>query len=396
MASWQLKCIEDLKDAVSNKTPESLILEYKGSKVLTKSDTGKIAKTVAAFANSVGGQFVLGVEVNSDHEPERLDGGFKGKSKTDWIHQIISAHTYPPVPQVDVLELMDSGGLYYCINVPRSLDAPHQASDNVYYRRRGSLSVPMDHYEIEDIRNRPKYPSAPLRIALETNAGYGALKFENTNSNDDVIDIQCDIDSTVELDSTHCDFLVQNGIRSIQPQRAYHIPIGHVGQMLRENPSASITLKTNYQFRGEIVSEKQELHLDVLSHSIVWKTPIHEALGEIKEEVSKLSRTTEKIVSSLAPLETISDGTGVRLSNVTMKSCKGEEVRLDPFDYDWKGYKIIADLTTEDAIKLRQLFHTMISPEEANSKYEELPSSVRESFESKFEIPFRTDQSANS
>lgn len=78
----RFRTLADLQSIVDLALGEDLSLEYKASKVLEKSDTNTISKAVCAFANSVGGQLVVGIQ--SDEEARRtLDGGVRGASRHD-------------------------------------------------------------------------------------------------------------------------------------------------------------------------------------------------------------------------------------------------------------------------------------------------------------------------
>ncbi|NBC12736.1 MAG: hypothetical protein GVY09_05225 [Gammaproteobacteria bacterium] len=154
--------LDDLRSIIEGEIPESVTLEYKGPEAFQDKD--KICKTITALANSAGGHFIIGIE-SENEKPIRLRG-FEGKhSKIDWIYRIVNNHTYPVVEFLQVNELIDRDeGKYYVIKVSQSPQAPHQSSDKKYYKRRGTHSDPMEHYEIEDVRNRPKRMLSPLSI----------------------------------------------------------------------------------------------------------------------------------------------------------------------------------------------------------------------------------------
>src|SRR5688572_30640406 len=108
------RTLDDFRSVIANDIPESLVLEYKRSAVFNDMDS--ICKTVTAFANSIGGHFLIGIEAKNG-KPTRLDGGSIGPSKLDWIHKIINANTFPPVETLRVWELPEDGGNYYAIEV---------------------------------------------------------------------------------------------------------------------------------------------------------------------------------------------------------------------------------------------------------------------------------------
>ena len=185
MAGNFYKSLDDLRAIVSDDIPEGVTLEYKGSSVLLDRNISTICKTVTALANSVGGNFIIGIESKAG-KPIRLDGGIPGLSRRDWIHKIINSHTFPALESVEVFEIHDATGSYYVISTPVSIHAPHQSNDLRHYKRRGSHSEPMEHYEIEDVRSRPKQLLAPLRIALFTQDQLAFLHFRNESASDSI------------------------------------------------------------------------------------------------------------------------------------------------------------------------------------------------------------------
>lgn len=160
MALSSYTTLDDVRAIVANQIPEGLNLEYKGSSVLINRDANALCKAVSAFANSAGGTFIIGIEMDN---LAPADDGTPGPSKRDWIFQVINGGTFPAIESIEVREFPASTGTIYVVDVPPSAQAPHQSKDNKYYKRRGSRNEVMEHYEIEDVRNRPKRPLAPLR-----------------------------------------------------------------------------------------------------------------------------------------------------------------------------------------------------------------------------------------
>jgi len=166
---WTEDDILSLKDS---RAQESLYLEFKSSKSLAKDDQAKneISKDVSAFANSDGGDILYGI---LEHEKAPcsfgdIDGGIDIHDITpEWLEQVIQSRIQPRIPGVRInpIELASThpGRFVYAIHVPQSPDAPHQASDKRYYKRFNFSSVPMEDYEVRDIRNRQRRPMLRVR-----------------------------------------------------------------------------------------------------------------------------------------------------------------------------------------------------------------------------------------
>jgi predicted HTH transcriptional regulator len=150
MEPTKYRTFDDIRSIVTNGIPEGVSLEYKASEIVANRRIAKLCKTVTAFANSAGGQFVIGIE-EKDNLPVKVDGGVPAPSRRDWIHQIVSTHTFPPVEAFEVFEIADARAIYYVVDVPASAKAPHQFEGR-YYKRRGPHCEVMEHYEIEDVR----------------------------------------------------------------------------------------------------------------------------------------------------------------------------------------------------------------------------------------------------
>src|SRR5258708_2084259 len=89
MTAKKYQTIAEINRIIADDMREAVSLEYKSSTILNSKGIGAICKTVSALSNSAGGQFIIGIE-SKDGKPVRLDGGFSGPSKLDWLHQIIN------------------------------------------------------------------------------------------------------------------------------------------------------------------------------------------------------------------------------------------------------------------------------------------------------------------
>ena len=377
--------IEDIDSIVSNKIPEGVALEYKSSDIISRGKTDAICKTVSAFANSVGGKFVIGVE-SEDGEPVRLDEGVSGSSRRDWLFQIINAKTFPAVESVDVHEIKGPSGWYYVITVPPSPQAPHQSADNRYYKRHGSHSLPMEHYEVEDVRNRPKEQLSPLRIDLIAMQGIGFLKLRNDHASASVTKLRCEVSSNVEFERDGIDCLGTRGLRELRAQTEKDFILDGIGLMLEKNPEAELSVVATYDFQGTSLKESTTFYLGDFAESAVVNSPIVRALSEIVKRADNISREIEKLGRSMGRISEIADGSGLRLSQRTLMALKDLDQKFDPSEFDWQGYKIILDISNDEALSLYSVFWTMGDAEQKQKDYEKLPSDLRRKFETRFRV----------
>jgi hypothetical protein len=157
---------DDVEILIKDKVKENLSLEYKRSLSLNKNDQKSItelSKDISAFANSVGGTIIFGVEEdNKTQTPIKIDGGFKpDEISGDWLDQIISSNIQPKLKvriKPIALSKTNPGSFIYVVYVPLSETAPHMASDKRYYYRRETRKEIMEDFQVRDVLNRKTTP----------------------------------------------------------------------------------------------------------------------------------------------------------------------------------------------------------------------------------------------
>lgn len=146
--------------------------ERKGGDLLT--DSGyreKIAQALSAFANSGGGQLIIGVrdDLSIDGVPET-----RGRTRTrDWIEQLIPNLLIYALQDFRVHEVerdpqsaIPVNRVVIVIEVGDSALAPHQSESNkVYYHRSGGRSEPAPHHYLKMLWSRETYPSRRVAYA---------------------------------------------------------------------------------------------------------------------------------------------------------------------------------------------------------------------------------------
>jgi hypothetical protein len=187
----ELKTKAHLQRLVDEGLEESLTLDYKDSRALTRDGKGpdELCKDVTALANSAGGQLVYGIEEDkATKKPGRVDDGVAdAKITREWIEQILNSRVEPRLSGVTTARIeMGNGQFGYVITVPQSQTGPHQAPDQKYYRRFDLQSVPMHDYEIKDVMRRSTTPILYVKFAFP-NGERTTLNFPaNKDSADEV------------------------------------------------------------------------------------------------------------------------------------------------------------------------------------------------------------------
>ncbi|MCL0095256.1 ATP-binding protein [Dehalococcoidia bacterium] len=141
-----IKALGDIYRLIDDRIEEGLTLKY-------KKDLGNnhdIAKEVCALANSEGGTLIYGV-ISKDRIPTGLSW-IEGDNVEERIQNVISASIQPKFDGLCVFPYPNPDGhkqAVFVVEVPRSPSMPHMTNSR-YYKRRGSVSSPMEHDEIKN------------------------------------------------------------------------------------------------------------------------------------------------------------------------------------------------------------------------------------------------------
>ncbi|RUT35600.1 ATP-binding protein [Paenibacillus zeisoli] len=170
---------DEILKLVKNRVKESIHLDYKACASLDLKDKTKneLSKDVSAFANSDGGLLIYGI-VEQGNEPERIDEGYDPNVITrEWVEQVINSRIQRRIDGIRIYQVdlhkTNPGKVIYVISIPQSIDAPHMAFDKRYYKRFNFESVPMEDYEVRDVRRRMEVSNLRVKLSLLKNADEG-------------------------------------------------------------------------------------------------------------------------------------------------------------------------------------------------------------------------------
>ncbi len=175
--------LKDIKltdiEAFCREYAEGIRVEYK------RELNREIAKTVAAFANTMGGIWVIGVETDpATHMPKFPLAGIDAPTTAGIKDRIINSCVsgiYPAiVPEAAVVPLSNLDRSICVVRVEESLQAPHAIENSTrVYIRTGSQSNPTDFSEIDRIayflerrKNAESRRDALLTRAMERSRYY--------------------------------------------------------------------------------------------------------------------------------------------------------------------------------------------------------------------------------
>ncbi len=290
--------LEDLKALIANKIQENIHLDYKASPALSKKNLNEIAKDVSAFANSDGGVIIYGVKENGQI-PEALDQGVRNTEiNREWIENILNSNISPKIPNLKIVQIpKTTDSSYFVLIIPKSYYGPHQAPSKHYFKRYNFSSCPMEHYEIEDLRNRKKIVSS--LVVLDMEFGYpGSIMFVITNpGNAPAQNIlfefseQLTWGTNAGMPSVLCD-----GMRYLSPGktlRFFHNLAGVIFKEEYEGPSSfSTTVSYDHPELGARHTETFFFDFNDFRGAVYSRETI-----QLEQHLARIARAVEKIAS---------------------------------------------------------------------------------------------------
>lgn len=166
--------LDDIRQLLEQEEQENLMLEYKSSMAIgdwTDSKRNELAKDLCAFANSAGGIIVIGIGEEA-HKPAIIDDGVDTRlANKEAVESALMARVAPRIDHLTIQEIPNPAHpfhSYFIIGIPRSMRAPHMCTPfHRYYKRYNFECVPMEHYEVEDVRRRQSEPALAFHCALQ-------------------------------------------------------------------------------------------------------------------------------------------------------------------------------------------------------------------------------------
>lgn len=133
---------EDIKEFCERGIPESKHLDYKDE---IPKEVEKIAKTIAAFANTQGGILIFGIKDESDRPKPPFEGISFREGLRNRIEQISRGHI-EPVPFIETHVCPpEQGRTFVIVRIPQSTLTPHIVTGHkAIYVRTGESSTPED------------------------------------------------------------------------------------------------------------------------------------------------------------------------------------------------------------------------------------------------------------
>lgn len=162
--------LDDLRKFFSSPQEESSVVEFKSGGV----EINDLFKEITAFLNTEGGLLIIGTPKEKTIqkgknkikicEGELTYSSFRNK---DWLYQKIASNIVPVPTDLRIEEFLTENGNIFVIDIPQSLNPPHQSSsDGRYYLRLERDAKPAPHGIVQALFNKRKVPKLIAEIEV--------------------------------------------------------------------------------------------------------------------------------------------------------------------------------------------------------------------------------------
>lgn len=382
--------IAEVNQLIANRVQESLHLEYKDSRAILDGEfREKLTKQISAFANSDGGLLIYGVQ-EQGNLPVGMDNGVEHKlCSRERIESLILNGVSPRIEGIRIAVLPVSTSTSICsIEIPKSFGGRHQSSDHKYYKRFDFQSVPMEDYEIRDVRNRRRV--VPRLVSIEVVIRRGSLVYLTVSNVGDQTaeDVRFDLpDELLPWVKEQKMRLLINGIKHVQPKQEYSFRYSFTSAVVRDDSpvpnSFDITVSYRHPEMGQRISDTFHFDLRDYYGSALFESDIHEHGKEIKEAIKKLTDELTKLNAYVGRLAPVAKATGLDLSVSTLRNLghlvkgDGQLEKLDPENASYDVFMEVLGVDVETADRLEGFFRQGTS----DSGLEELEGMTRQLLE---------------
>lgn len=139
---------DDVVEFCNQEIPENPTLDYK------KDFPNNLQKSIASFANTLGGLILIGVDEDTQSKPNLpINGIDNERGLAERVTNIILTNLTPPVfPEIKICENSDKSRVIVIIRIPQSNQSPHAINKNTQvYIRTNNKSTPEELASLERI-----------------------------------------------------------------------------------------------------------------------------------------------------------------------------------------------------------------------------------------------------
>lgn len=341
---------------------ESATLEFKSCRLFDQKNDKifeTLSKEITALANSIGGVLIIGVEEDTDRRISKIVPVADGKKHEAWIEDGLLSRITPSL-HLAITRIEADGGHLLVIDVPLSLNAPHQSADKRYYARRLFRVDPLLAFEVDDIRRRVAaiasgaslsvlFQGAAISFAI-TNEGIGA-----------VFNVWIEIDG-IENSAIAKFWTPGLGRPYTEPFRIIHPGenrnfLGAGFDFFQDHLEDRMDVTLHYADADENQHRKTYTYYLKDFHSTIrLSSPQEKLLEQGTKNLEKLERTLSELARDIHEIrERAFHPSGFNLSRTTLAVLSGEEnVKWPGEALSFQALAEVLDVDFETAAKIQQ------------------------------------------
>lgn len=316
----------DLKAMIAAGVQESVHLDYKGSDSLYLPGNHKdISKDVSAFLNSDGGLLVYGI-TELDHLPTGVDAGVPHTSfSRERLEQIILSNISPRPSGIEISQIPLSGThSAYAVGIPKGYSPFQDSRSHRYYKRFNFQSVPMEHYEIEDLRTRRLSIEKLMTVEVEIRHGVLVHLIISNPGTLPAGEVRLSFEPTFPWYDQPPPPFITDGAKALAPGARLHFFYDTYQKLLAPaNPRPAafvVTASYRHPTADTMVVDQFPFDLNDYNRSAVINSEVVDVGKKLEEALKRIQSELHDLHTTVKDLAKIASPTGLALSIPTLRN----------------------------------------------------------------------------
>ena len=360
--------LKELQALIDDEIQESLYLEYKGAGAVGKTSHQKaeFGKHISSFANSDGGVLIYGIQ-EKGHLPVAITGIDHSNFSREFFEQTIRTNISSPSPNFTVVQIpINKKESVYVVKVEKSFGTPHQCKDDKkFYRRYNFQSIPMEIYEIDDVRNRHQAISPLINITTELTESDVFLIVSN-DGDQTAQNITFNIpESLNEWAKENEASIFFDGVKYLPPKQTYRYYLDFVVSLLNQCSNIPLEFNISASYYHPAISQNhtEQFNFDLKGYlgTISYKNESFIRAEQIESALKSLTDEVKKLNENLSNIASIANPTGLNISHTALRNLQNVEKNIEKIPIPYGKYKVFQEVLGIDyklALNLRTFFRS--------------------------------------